>query len=99
MLMKKFNRFGVQLQDILLELPGLSAARRAFGNNDADFIRQESDSLGKLEPFQMHNKADDVSAGRASETMIDLFVGRDHERRRFFMMKRTKSFKIPACTS
>ena len=43
-----------------------------------------------------HEKANRIAADTASETMEDLLVRIDHEGRCFFIMERTKSFKITA---
>ena len=46
--------------------------------------------------FLAHEKANHITADTAAKAVKDLFVGINDKGRCFFMMKRTKSFKITA---
>ena len=63
------------------------------GNDDAGFFGKSTDGFCERDFLKLHHEREDVAAPPAPETMVDLFLRADGERRGFLLVKRAESGK------
>src|SRR5262249_52281763 len=63
---------------------------------DSITLRERAHCLGEGKTVYLHEEVEDGAANVASETMEEAALSINRERRRFFLMKRTKAYKAAA---
>ena len=82
----------VRFEDLLRDT-GVAGSALLF-DLDPDFGGERPRGFGKLEPFVLHQEAEDVAALAASEAVEDLPVGVDVEARRLLVVEGAESLPV-----